>query len=64
MSLYMDVTKKESIEDGITAIKKRYNGPPTVCVNNAGILMLKPLLEHTDEDYNRLMAVNVYVSTV
>lgn len=62
MSLYMDVTKKESIEDGIKAIKKKYNGPPTICVNNAGILNLNALLDHTDEQYNQLIAVNVYVS--
>lgn len=62
MSLYMDVTNKQSIEDGIKTIKKRYNGPPTICVNNAGILSMKPFLELTDEEYNKLMAVNVNVS--
>lgn len=58
----MDVARKESIEDGFKAIKDRYKGPPTICVNNAGILNLNRLLDHTDEQYDKLMAVNVHVS--
>lgn len=62
MSLHMDVSRKESIENGIKAIINQYNGPPTICVNNAGILNLDPFLELSDEKYNQLMAVNVFVS--
>jgi NAD(P)-dependent dehydrogenase (short-subunit alcohol dehydrogenase family) len=34
-------------------------GPITVVVNNAGIAITKPLLEHTEDDWRRVMDVNL-----
>ncbi|HVV87030.1 MAG TPA: SDR family oxidoreductase [Kofleriaceae bacterium] len=34
-------------------------GPADVLVNNAGIVVRKPALEHTDDDWRRTFAVNV-----
>ena len=34
-------------------------GPTDVLVNNAGIVVRKPALEHTDDDWRRTFAVNV-----
>ena len=63
MTVHFDVAKKQSIEDGIKAIKKHYLAPPTICVNNAGILYVGALLDHTDEITDKLIDVNMKVST-
>lgn len=62
MSISLDVANKESIEDCIAAIKNRYQGPPTICVNNAAILNVSGLLEHTDELIDKIITVNLKVS--
>lgn len=62
MSLHFDVGSKESIEDGIKAIKNKYHCPPTICVNNAGILSVNSLMDHTDELIDRLITINMKVS--
>ncbi len=54
----LDVTDPASVarafEDGATAL-----GPITVVVNNAGIAITKPLLEHTEEDWQQVIEVNL-----
>ena len=54
----LDVTDPASVarafDDAETAL-----GPITVVVNNAGIAITKPLLDHTEEDWRRVMDVNL-----
>ncbi|MGC1818372.1 MAG: SDR family oxidoreductase, partial [Casimicrobiaceae bacterium] len=53
-----DVTDPASVarafDDAAAAL-----GPITVVVNNAGIAITKPLLEHTEEDWRSVMDVNL-----
>lgn len=54
----LDVTDAASVarafEEGAAAL-----GPITVVVNNAGIAITKPLLEHTEEDWRQVIEVNL-----
>lgn len=57
-SIALDVTRRDSVarafEQAAAAL-----GPITVVVNNAGIAVTKPLLEHTEDDWNRVIEVNL-----
>ena len=54
----LDVTNHENVarafDMGAAAL-----GPITVVVNNAGIAITKPLLEHTEEDWQQVIEVNL-----
>ena len=54
----LDVTDPASVarafEEAAAAL-----GPITVVVNNAGIAITKPLLEHTEEDWQQVIEVNL-----
>jgi NAD(P)-dependent dehydrogenase (short-subunit alcohol dehydrogenase family) len=54
----LDVTRRDSVvqafADGSAAL-----GPITVVVNNAGIAITKPLLDHTEEDWEQVVGVNL-----
>jgi NAD(P)-dependent dehydrogenase (short-subunit alcohol dehydrogenase family) len=54
----LDVTDAASVarafEDASAAL-----GPVTVVVNNAGIAVTKPLLDHTEEDWQQVIEVNL-----
>jgi len=54
----LDVTHRESVVQAFVAASDAL-GPITVVVNNAGIAVTKPLLEHTDDDWNRVVGVNL-----
>jgi len=57
-AIALDVTQRESVarafDDASSAL-----GPVTVVVNNAGIAITKPLLDHTEEDWNQVVGVNL-----
>lgn len=57
-AIALDVTDPASVarafEAGSAAL-----GPITVVVNNAGIAITKPLLEHTEEDWQQVIEVNL-----
>jgi NAD(P)-dependent dehydrogenase (short-subunit alcohol dehydrogenase family) len=54
----LDVTRRDSV---VSAFEEaaRSLGPVTVVVNNAGIAITKPLLDHTEEDWERVVGVNL-----
>ena len=54
----LDVTRRESV---VSAFENaaRSLGPVTVVVNNAGIAVTKPLLDHTEEDWEQVVGVNL-----
>ena len=57
-SVALDVTDAASVaaafDEAATAL-----GPITVVVNNAGIAITKPLLDHTEEDWQQVIDVNL-----
>jgi NAD(P)-dependent dehydrogenase (short-subunit alcohol dehydrogenase family) len=57
-SIALDVTKRESVTAAFERTAAAL-GPVTVVVNNAGIAVTKPLLEHTEEDWNDVIGVNL-----
>jgi NAD(P)-dependent dehydrogenase (short-subunit alcohol dehydrogenase family) len=54
----LDVTRRESVvaafDDAAQAL-----GPVNVVVNNAGVAVTKPLLDHTDDDWDQVVGVNL-----
>ena len=57
----MDISSADSVDAGIKAIKDRYQGPPTICVNCAGIA-IQSLILNGNEEYSQQVAVNLEVS--
>jgi len=57
-ALALDVTDRGSV---VRAFEQAADalGPVTVVVNNAGVSVTKPLLEHTEEDWNDVIGVNL-----
>lgn len=53
-----DVTSAEEVAGAVEAATEALGGLDTL-VSNAGVEVAKPLVEHTEEEYDRLMAVNV-----
>ncbi|OPX05247.1 SDR family NAD(P)-dependent oxidoreductase [Mycobacterium sp. AT1] len=53
-----DVVSPDTIDDLTTRVIDTY-GRVDGLVNNAGIVVAKPLLEHTTEDFQRLMSINM-----
>jgi NAD(P)-dependent dehydrogenase (short-subunit alcohol dehydrogenase family) len=52
--IVMDVTDAGSVRDGIAAAETEL-GPIAILVNNAGIVVVKPLLEHSEADWDRVI---------
>src|SRR6185503_15268819 len=46
-----DVTDRQSIAAAIATAEERL-GPVSILVNNAGVVVSKPLFEHTEEDWD------------
>jgi NAD(P)-dependent dehydrogenase (short-subunit alcohol dehydrogenase family) len=55
---HADVSKADQVDRAFDAIKDRM-GPYDVLFNHAGTIIVKPLHETTEEDYDRLMDINV-----
>jgi 2-deoxy-D-gluconate 3-dehydrogenase len=58
MPVALDVSKRESVVQAFEQAAAAL-GPITVAVNNAGIAVTKPLLEHTEDDWNEVIGVNL-----
>jgi NAD(P)-dependent dehydrogenase (short-subunit alcohol dehydrogenase family) len=52
-----DIVAPETIDALASALTERF-GTIDVLVNNAGIVIAKPLVEHTADDFDRLMRIN------
>ncbi len=53
-----DVTKQDSIAAAIAAAEDRL-GPLSILVNNAGVVVSKPLFEHSEEDWDYVVDTNL-----
>jgi 2-hydroxycyclohexanecarboxyl-CoA dehydrogenase len=58
IALGADVSNRESVQAALTRLRQAF-GPVTIVVNNAGITGFRPFLELTDEEWDRMMAVNL-----
>jgi NAD(P)-dependent dehydrogenase (short-subunit alcohol dehydrogenase family) len=54
----LDVTNPASVAEAFERAATAL-GPVTVVVNNAGIAITKPLLDHTEEDWQQVIEVNL-----
>ena len=54
----LDVTDPASVASALERASSLL-GPITVVVNNAGVAITKPLLEHTEEDWQQVIEVNL-----
>jgi NAD(P)-dependent dehydrogenase (short-subunit alcohol dehydrogenase family) len=53
-----DVTSASDLESAVQATVDAFGGLD-VMVNNAGIEVVKPLFDHTEEDFDSILAINV-----
>src|SRR6201986_5015929 len=58
LALHCDVSDAEGVAVAIDAIGRRF-GRLDALVNNAGVAVFAPVLETSDEDWSRIMAVNL-----
>lgn len=58
MFIRCDVSKTDEVKAALAQVRKAYGGFDTL-FNHAGTIIVKPMHETTDEDYDRLMAINV-----
>jgi NAD(P)-dependent dehydrogenase (short-subunit alcohol dehydrogenase family) len=58
LPLECDVTKQPSIAAAIAAAENRL-GPLSILVNNAGVVVSKPLFEHSEEDWDYVVDTNL-----
>jgi NAD(P)-dependent dehydrogenase (short-subunit alcohol dehydrogenase family) len=57
-AIALDVSNRESVAQAFEQAA-RVLGPVTILVNNAGVAVTKPLLEHTEDDWNQVIGVNL-----
>src|SRR5207237_3650771 len=53
-----DVTDRDSIAAAIAAAEAQL-GPLSILVNNAGVVVSKPLFEHTEDDWDHVVDTNL-----
>jgi len=58
MAVALDVTDAASIAAALDAVEARF-GPCDLLVNNAGIAATKPFLDHAEDDWDRVMDVDL-----
>jgi len=58
MAVALDVTDAASIGTAFAAAEEKL-GPVSVLVNNAGLTVTKPLLEHDETDWDKVMDTNL-----
>ncbi|MFL6228245.1 MAG: SDR family oxidoreductase [Pyrinomonadaceae bacterium] len=59
MVVAADVSKREDVERMIAEVVERF-GRLDICVNNAGIEIKKPFLDVTDDEWHKVIGVNLY----
>ncbi len=54
----VDITSTEAVQRGVAAVEAEL-GPIEALVNNAGIDVIKPFIDSTEEEWDRIIAVNL-----
>lgn len=55
----LDVTDAASIAACFDEVERRGGGPADIVVNNAGVTVTKPLLQHTEADWDAVVGTNL-----
>ena len=63
IAIAADVTRRDQVERMLAGTIERF-GRLDIAVNNAGIEIKKPFVDVTDEDWQRVVAVNLYAGFV
>lgn len=58
LAVPMDVARRASVVDALAQVAQ-WAGEPDVLVNNAGVGDIKPALDYTDEDWERIVGTNL-----
>jgi 2-deoxy-D-gluconate 3-dehydrogenase len=58
MAVRVDVADRDALEPALAEVERRL-GPVDVLVNNAGIAVVKGALDHTPEEWQRVLDVNL-----
>jgi NAD(P)-dependent dehydrogenase (short-subunit alcohol dehydrogenase family) len=58
LTLHCDVSDKKAVASALTEVERRF-GRLDALVNNAGIAVFAPLMELSDDDWHRVLAVNL-----
>jgi acetoin reductase-like protein len=58
VAVQLDVTRRASIEQAVESVVARWGGID-ILVNNAGVFDMAPIVDATEESYERIFAVNV-----
>jgi NAD(P)-dependent dehydrogenase (short-subunit alcohol dehydrogenase family) len=58
LALHADVSDAKAVAGAVTETERRF-GRLDALVNNAGVAVFAPLLETSDDDWNRVLAVNL-----
>jgi NAD(P)-dependent dehydrogenase (short-subunit alcohol dehydrogenase family) len=58
LAVRCNVTDEAAVQASVAATTEALGGLD-ILVNNAGIEIVKPMFEHTDEEFNRVMNINV-----
>src|SRR5207247_1593303 len=53
-----NVSQAQEVEAAVTGVESTL-GPITMLVNNAGISVIKPYIDHTDDEFQRQLQVNL-----
>jgi meso-butanediol dehydrogenase / (S,S)-butanediol dehydrogenase / diacetyl reductase len=59
LGIRLDVTDRAAADQAVTRVENDL-GPVDVLINNAGISSVAPFLDITDQDWDRLLAVNLH----
>lgn len=58
VSIALDVTRRDSVGAAIATAEEKL-GPLRILVNNAGVVVSKPLFEHSEEDWDYVVDTNL-----
>jgi NAD(P)-dependent dehydrogenase (short-subunit alcohol dehydrogenase family) len=58
LPIHLDVTRPESVVAAVAKAESEL-GPLTILVNNAGVVISKPLFEHTEADWDHVVDTNL-----
>jgi NAD(P)-dependent dehydrogenase (short-subunit alcohol dehydrogenase family) len=54
-----DITDSKAVNAVAAEVRAAFGSDAAILVNNAGVRVVKPLLEHTDEDWERMISINL-----
>ena len=58
LPIILDVTRSDSVAAAVAAAELKL-GPLTILVNNAGVTVAKPVLQHTEEEWDYVLDTNL-----